>query len=966
MAGRPRHIHALPNGYQLHWYEIDDVLGQGGFGITYLAHDINLNQRVAIKEFLPTDLSVRTEGNDVAPVSEDLEVDYKWGLARFIREAQTLARFKHPNIVAVNAVFQENNTAYLVMEYVEGEVFADAMRARKLKKEERLLELLHALLDGLELIHEAGYIHRDIKPDNIYLRADGTPVLLDFGSARQAFGARTETMAVPVSPGYAPYEQYDSSADLDKQGAWTDIYALGATFYRAVTGHGPVEAIVRMHAVLDGSDRLHKVADVGRGWYTDRFLNAIDTALNFRPADRPQSVAQWRELLPGRPGEDDPDDDSGMDLLLIAEEAAPERVEETLILQAPLVEDAAERDAAEDAVQPSPESVKRGPSVDPYAETVIHSAPLLQELSSAPAPEPVAKESDVEPAVDPREEETAILAERLVDGDGDGLLPASTPVAEAEGSREKQTVTFEAPAESDADQPDEFDGYPAVSESHDEEAAATTIINASSVETPEPHVLDPVTGSVVQPEAAPEQESKIPKLRIPGNLPTLIGIGAVAVLLVALLWWTGSQTHSSRVPTHTLTPEQLEALKQQRENAEQEQLQTEQKLQAEVAELLTSADADIRGLRLTSPPGDNALERLQRVLELDPTNAEVNPRFEAIVQAYIELSNKAATSGDLKKAEAYLDKMETVHADSPAIAKARAALAALAAARNAEADRERAAEPVEEVVEHSVAEGHVCAPRKLEPRASAFPQVLSALYRHAAFANVPALRVRWVDYESNSIINNHGRETSMSRYEVIDVDGVSARVRKRHKTSFDNGVGSVAFEESADGQHVQVLGGLLSPVDTIRSHRETTIIRDGVSNTTTTDTNATTVVTRVYEVSGQLFPLEIGNYFSFKTDRQVTTADGNVQKRDHEGKPYLYYVNDVIPGSEINGRLSCDVYVVDYNIERHDYLDTGKLYFSVELGLVAKQVGQSVHQLSDGRAVSRSYQRAIVDFASIE
>ena len=150
MTNGYRNIHALPNGSRLHWYEIDGILGQGGFGITYLAHDVNLNQTVAIKEYLPVDVAGRVESNEIQPVCGGEHADtYQWGLNRFIKEAQTLARFKHRNIVAVNTVFQENNTAYMVMEYVEGEIFEDALRENRISGEEHLLSILFAIMDGV-------------------------------------------------------------------------------------------------------------------------------------------------------------------------------------------------------------------------------------------------------------------------------------------------------------------------------------------------------------------------------------------------------------------------------------------------------------------------------------------------------------------------------------------------------------------------------------------------------------------------------------------------------------------------------------------------------------------------------------------------------------------------------------------------------------------------------------------------
>ncbi|MDH3316707.1 MAG: serine/threonine protein kinase, partial [Gammaproteobacteria bacterium] len=295
------HRIALPAGYVLHWYQIESVLGQGGFGITYLAHDTNLKNQVAIKEFLPTDLATRILDSSVMPISDGQKDTYSWGLNRFITEAQILAKFRHPNIVQVLAVFEANNTAYMVMEYVKGRTLEDALKFKKIEGETEFKRIIFAILDGLERIHNAGFIHRDIKPDNIYLREDGTPVLLDFGSARQAIGAQTRTLTALVSPGYAPLEQYDNSTDGErKQGPWTDIYALGATLYRAIVGKGPPDAMQRVNAMVGGKDPYISVTELGEGRFSEPFLRAIDYALAFHQEERPQSIAEWRFALEGK------------------------------------------------------------------------------------------------------------------------------------------------------------------------------------------------------------------------------------------------------------------------------------------------------------------------------------------------------------------------------------------------------------------------------------------------------------------------------------------------------------------------------------------------------------------------------------------------------------------------------------------------------------------------------------------
>lgn len=260
-----RHHIALPAGFVLHWYEIESILGQGGFGITYLARDTNLNHRVAIKEFLPSDLATRTEDSSITPFSSDHEETFAWGLERFIGEAQTLAQFTHPHIVQVHTVFEANNTAYMVMQYLEGENLEDGFKFGRYLEESALRRILHELMDGVEAIHQAGFIHRDIKPANILMRPDDSAVLLDFGSARQAMSTKTKTLTAVVSPGYAPYEQYDSRGKGDKQGAWTDIYSLGAVMYRAVAGRGPVDAMARVNEILDGADILVPASDIGVG-----------------------------------------------------------------------------------------------------------------------------------------------------------------------------------------------------------------------------------------------------------------------------------------------------------------------------------------------------------------------------------------------------------------------------------------------------------------------------------------------------------------------------------------------------------------------------------------------------------------------------------------------------------------------------------------------------------------------------
>jgi HAMP domain-containing protein len=281
---------ALPVGYRLHEYRIDGILGQGGFGIAYAATDVNLNSKVVIKEYLPEEFAYRSADATVAARADEDQEFYQAGLDSFLVEARTLATFRHPNIVRVARFFEANKTAYMVLEYERGQSLKAWRRRREVISEAHIVSLLAPLLDGLAVVHKSGYLHRDIKPDNIYVRdEDGSLVLLDFGAARQTAIEKADVGTV-VTPGYGPIEQY---AGGGRQGPWTDIYSMGATLFWLLTGRKPVDAPAR----LMQNDPLPSVETLCEGLYSPEFLCAIDWALRMHPDDRPANVAQWRSSL---------------------------------------------------------------------------------------------------------------------------------------------------------------------------------------------------------------------------------------------------------------------------------------------------------------------------------------------------------------------------------------------------------------------------------------------------------------------------------------------------------------------------------------------------------------------------------------------------------------------------------------------------------------------------------------------
>lgn len=284
-------LHLRPGTVLAGKYLVGRVLGHGGFGITYLACDINLGTKLAIKEYFPQGMATRSMGDtNISIYSGNTKQSFEYGLEKFIDEARTLAKFDGVDeIVAVKDFFKENGTAYLVMSYVEGitlKAYTEQNGGRL--PLEVVLNIMLPIMLALEQVHNAGILHRDISPDNIFITKNFNAKLLDFGAARYAIGEHSKSLSVLLKPGYAPEEQYRTRGN---QGPWTDVYAVGATIYKALTGQTPPEALDRLE-----NDTIRRPSELGV--YIDRRIeDALMQALSVRAVGRYQNIRAFYNAI---------------------------------------------------------------------------------------------------------------------------------------------------------------------------------------------------------------------------------------------------------------------------------------------------------------------------------------------------------------------------------------------------------------------------------------------------------------------------------------------------------------------------------------------------------------------------------------------------------------------------------------------------------------------------------------------
>ena len=299
MPKEEEQINTLKIGSMLEEFEIISVLGQGGFGITYKVMDNNINKMMVIKEYMPSQFASRENKSLVSCISSNKD-DFQWGMTRFIEEAKVLSEFEHPNIVKARRLFKANNTAYFVMDFYEGETLDSYLTSNKNHSftQDEILSVMMPILEGLKNVHSQGFLHRDIAPDNIFLRLKKSPILIDFGASRHALGTKSQNISAIIKQGYSPPEQYTSKS---KQNETTDLYAISAVMYQMITGDKPPESTHRQEQLLnDEKDPIEDIVSKYGNRFEISFLQTILKGLNIRRKDRIQTIKEYQEGLVGK------------------------------------------------------------------------------------------------------------------------------------------------------------------------------------------------------------------------------------------------------------------------------------------------------------------------------------------------------------------------------------------------------------------------------------------------------------------------------------------------------------------------------------------------------------------------------------------------------------------------------------------------------------------------------------------
>lgn len=609
---------ALAAGTELDNYRIVRTLGTGGFGITYLATDLDLNANVAIKEYMPSKLAVRVQSSlHVTFRTDNHRKNYDFGLGKFLEEAQTLARFNERNIISIKRFFKANNTAYIVMDYEDGQSLQDYLDCRLNRpSEKKLRSITIPILHGLGAIHSHGFLHRDIKPSNIYLRKNGEPVLLDFGSARQSLSDLSGSLTEIVTPGYSPLEQYSAKG---KQGPWTDLYSIGATLYRCLSGSAPAVSASRIVAMEEGSpDPLVSALELGEAAYSETFLAAVDWMLKPIAKDRPQNVDEiliWLET------------DS--------ETTSCEETEKVVRSHHGI------HPAEANSTQTKTDKIHFNRRANDHAELKQGDGKVVDKPESRPF---VLKK--------------VILVVTVTLLAATGVLWMVREPADDEPIDDKQTVI---PSDNKSNQIDLL------------LVKANNELNAS-------HLTEPSGASAL------DHFKEILKLDS-GNSDALKGIEEIiqshidkaqsAILetrfslarsyIDKTRWILSEVGHLNEMSKYvTEADKKLLHIEEDRRKQleDKKRVTAKQETDKKIKLLLAKAEQDLKAFRLTTPTGENALERFYLVLDADPENELAKKGIDRIVNRYRQLAAKSINREQFDKAETYLVKARKVDPNS--------------------------------------------------------------------------------------------------------------------------------------------------------------------------------------------------------------------------------------------------------------------------------------------------------------
>ena len=614
----------LPEGSSLHWYEIQSLLGRGGYGITYLAMDKNLERKVAIKEYLPIDFATRQTDQTVHPLSGEHGEMYQWGLERFLKEARTLAKFNHPNIVRVLSVFEHNNTAYMVMEYEQGEDLSAVYKKKASFSQEELLDVFIPIMDGLSLVHREGFIHRDIKPSNIYIREDQSPVLIDFGSARKSTG-QTRTLTSLVTYGYAPFEQYNEGHE--KQGPWTDIYALGASLYFGITKSKPEDALKRGGAILAGTaDPYEPLIVIAKGRYSDNFLLSIDNALRFRADDRPQDVLVWADMLLGKT------QPPPLPAELLQAKPAEQPMDSTVIMPAGYYEQ------KQQPTGPSKRTTS-GRLIDSSGRRATTGVGMGEISAPSPVPQPTAPPIQPVGAVKPAKTQNTAMWALL------GLIGVLAVAA---------IILVLMPVEQpQQDVKQDVEELPL--ENQNAEKIASLLKQAQQ---------DFDAQRYVKPERDNAAYRYLQVLELDrDNQKAAAGLEKITQHYAGLVRQSLQkdnvlQAEANLQIIESIAPRSATAIELRLK------LQTAKDQTKVVERMLVDAEKDVNANRLTKPDGNNALEKYRQVLQIDPLNQDAKRGVQKIFDYYAEAAEQQVAAGNVDKAESIIEKMDLVQEGS--------------------------------------------------------------------------------------------------------------------------------------------------------------------------------------------------------------------------------------------------------------------------------------------------------------